>query len=328
VWQILSSLPYRRQRFFLKYFLALLSIGYRAGAFLARKRLPSREVFSKPVISVGSVIAGGSGKTTFTHFLAQQIGQSVALLSHGYRGKKAGRVESIAYGDEAFLLQQKLPCAKVFAGKDRVANAKRAMEEGVDYILLDSGMQVDSLHKDFEIAVVHYDNLQNHWHFLPRGLLRESPYGLQRCCAVVVHGVSTEEEFQKAEALVRRYTTVPLVGVNSVVTNKEVIRGKRVGAFTGIGHPERFYQMVEEVGGEVVCRKTLADHAALPSPKEFLQACKSKGAELVVCTEKDFIKLASTEGIVAVQVEMQVLFGKEAFTSLLNSIKKRILSPS
>ena len=322
---LLFSVPYKQQSFALRVVLSFLSIGYRLGAFLSSFFRRSVKRVPLPVISVGSVIAGGSGKTTFVALLAEEIGRPLAILSHGYLGEKTGRVQGIEYGDEAFLLHKKLPFARVFAGKNRVANAKLAVLEDVELILLDSGMQVDYLYKDLEIGVVHYDNLWHHWHYLPRGLLRESPYGLKKCDAVVIHGVLREEEFTRAIDFLKKYTNGPFIGTNTFVINREEIQGKKVGAFTGIGHPDRFYRMVEEVGGEIVYKETLADHAALEKSERFIEEALQHGAEGIVCTEKDFIKLPPLKNVFPLKIRSEILFGREVFTSLLDRIETLIL---
>jgi tetraacyldisaccharide 4'-kinase len=328
VWQErLFSLPYREQNRFLETFLSLLAVPYRIGAFLSQKIRENsfKEAFPKPVISIGSVIAGGSGKTTFTQLLAERLERKVAIISHGYRGRKRGKVEDISYGDEAFLLHKKLPGARVFSGKDRVANMRRAVREEVDYLLLDSGMQVKGLHKDLEIAVIHYDNLFRHWHYLPRGLLRESPYNLKDVSFIALQGVRTEAAFHKAKAFLEPYSKAPLFAVNTFVTNGSQIDGKKIAAFTGIGHPERFYQMIEEAGGELVFKKTLPDHASLKDKEAFVREAAIRGADLLLCTEKDLIKLENKEGVTALTIEMRPVFGEEIFTSLCNTIEKLIL---
>ncbi len=322
----LFLLPYKKQSFLVDSLLSGLSLGYKLGSLVASQLYSKEELaLPVPVISIGSIVAGGSGKTPFVALLAEELKRPLAILSHGYRAKKTGRVEGVEYGDEAFLLQKKLPFAQVFSGKDRIANATLALEEEIDLCILDSGMQVRGLRKDIEIAVIHYDNLWHHWHYLPKGLLRESPSRLKWCDMIVVHGATTADEFVKAENFLRKYSQAPVIGVKSCFKNGEEIQGKKVGVFTGIGHPEPFYQMIREAKGTIVFQETLSDHEALENPELFIKKAREKGADLVVCTEKDAIKLRDTSNIFSLTVEMKVIFGKEIFALLLDRIKTLII---
>jgi tetraacyldisaccharide 4'-kinase len=185
--------------------------------------------------------------------LAKQFkNRKVAILSRGYG--------SVA--DEAMLLAKKLPNVKVYTGRDRVALAEQASEDGAELIILDDGMQHRRLFRDVEI-VLHDDR---HQYLLPRGMLRDSLKSLDR-----------------ADVVLQKGKDLKVVPVCPPVMQK-------VGIFCGIARPEEFKKMVVDLGAEVVAEWILADHQPA-DPSIFAKKCKELGASALICTEKDFIKL-------------------------------------
>ena len=208
------------------------------------------------VVSVGNIVAGGTGKTPFVHLLAKTFAhRRVAILSRGY-GKMP---------DEAMLLARRLPNVKVYAGKDRVALAKAA---DADLIILDDGFQYRKLQRDFDIVLVR----QEKEHYLPWGFLRDSPKRLKG-----VEAISTAD---------LRLTVKRILDLQG----REVpsIRGWKVGIFCGIANPENFKQTVRDLGAEIVGEKIFADH-------EAADLSKLPKASAFICTEKDFVKLPPTD---------------------------------
>lgn len=303
-------------------FLWLLSQGYR-GAVFVRNCLFDLNIISsfhaqKKVVSIGNIVAGGTGKTSLTELIAQEIHRPVAILERGYRARKKRRepflVSLPEEGDEAFLLAQKLPFAKVIIGKKRKESAKLADVLDVDYILLDDGMQHRYLHRDIEIVVLHYRDLFGGHAYLPRGLLRDSPKRLKKADYVVVNGVYTEQEFRAIPI------TTPLIGVFYEILNKGELQNRKVGAFCGIGKPEEFYALLQSIGCEIVEKKSFPDHSYFEGLEAFVQIASQKGAETIVCTEKDYVKLKATRGITPLKVKLEVKFGKEHFAQLKETI--------
>ncbi len=263
---------------------------------------------TKPVVSIGNIAAGGTGKTSLTELIARKVGRPVAILERGYKSAvtldEPFIVTSPLEGDEAFMLASKLPFAKVIVGKKRVESAKFAETLDVDYILMDDGMQHRYLHRDIEIVVLHREG----------GFLRESLTSLIRADYVVINGVRKEEEV----AFLQKYTDAPLIGVAYEVLNGEEFCNRKVSAFCGIGKPEPFYALLEEMGCHIVTKKTLSDHAKFEGVEEFIEEALEKGAEKIVCTEKDFIKLSA--GVSPLKVALKVQFGEKHLEKMLERL--------
>jgi tetraacyldisaccharide 4'-kinase len=169
--------------------LSLLSLPYRAGVFLRNKsfdhglrRVSRAEV---PVISVGNVTAGGTGKTPFVAYLANWFGgrsMKVVLLSRGYRALE-GEVN-----DEKLVLDQQCPGVPHLQHPDRVRSARVACREhGAQVIILDDGFQHRRLHRDLNIVLVDALNPWGYGHLLPRGLMREPRSALRRALIGTCH---------------------------------------------------------------------------------------------------------------------------------------------
>lgn len=246
--------------------------------------LPSTRV--KPVVvSVGNIVAGGSGKTPLVHLLAQRFShRKVAILSRGYG----------AIPDEAILLSRRLPNVEVRVGKNRALLAQRMQ---VDLILLDDGFQHRRLHRDFDVVIG-----EQKGHFLPWGFLRDSPRRLRQ----------TEWVFKDAFALKvkrildRRQREIP------------TIQGWKVVLFCAIAKPERFRKTVEGLGAEVTAEIILADH-------EVPDLSRLPPAQAYFCTEKDFVKLPPTDlPIYYLEMEMEVVGEKEKWNKLIEKIDQKI----
>lgn len=311
------------------FFLYCLSLCYRVAIYLRNtlfdlKLIPSYRS-KKKVVSVGNITCGGTGKTSFTELLAKKVGRPVAILERGYRAKKKKRepflVSSPDEGDEAFLLAKKIDFAKVIVGRKRIDSAQMGEKLNVDYILLDDGMQHRYLHRDLEIVVVHYQDLFGGDAFLPRGLLRESPKRLKKADYIVINGVRTENEFLDATKQLQNYTKAPLIGVAYEVLNRAELQNKKVGAFCGIGKPSEFYALLHSIGCRIVENETLSDHAYFDGIDSFQRKAMRNGAETIVCTEKDYVKLDGRKGVIPLSVELVVHFGHPHFQNLINQIK-------
>ncbi|MBF8263009.1 MAG: Tetraacyldisaccharide 4'-kinase [Parachlamydiales bacterium] len=280
--------------------LRLISLGWLSAArirnwlydrgFLPARRLPSL------VISVGNIVAGGSGKTPLVHLLAQSLQPlgPIAILSRGYQSKRS----SLPLGDELTMLSRRLPLILPYAGKDRVASGEKAIQGGARILLLDDGFQYRRLRRDFDFVIVDAANPFGYGAFLPCGLLRDSPSRLRQADAVFVNGSMS----RTLETALRRWSEAPLIGVRQRFEKildlegqpQEIGQVRRAGAFCGIGQPHRFMQSLKEARFEIVDHWILADHGK-PDPvrlERFAERCREKGATCLVCTQKDAVKLS------------------------------------
>jgi tetraacyldisaccharide 4'-kinase len=269
-----------------------------------------------PVISVGNIIAGGTGKTALIQKLGKDLGAKhrIAVLLRGYRSEveKVGgslhlieksRVTPSLCGDEAYLLWKQLPETTFFIGKDRVLNAKRAAYHQADLALLDDGMQYRRLHRNFEIVMLHAGDLYGKGFYLPRGYLRDSPKRLAKADYVFINHVQDLLHFQALEKEVKKETSASIIGVQMVPhsvqglhgENWENLKGRRVAVFCGLGKPDSFFQTVEKMEAEISTKLILPDH--IPPTRrqlvEFAILAEEKGCELILCSEKDWVKLSN-----------------------------------
>jgi tetraacyldisaccharide 4'-kinase len=276
-------------------------------------------------ISVGNISVGGTGKTSFVSLLAREIGDGVAILSRGYRAteKHRGVVQNSKQGDEAYMLASNLPKARVIVGKNRRKGALLAQKMGARYLILDDGMQHRKLHRDIEVVMIHIKDLMEKKAYLPMGRLRDTPRRLQKADYIVVHGVESEAMFQEAEIKLKSLTKAPVIGTFYEIVDAEKFRGRTIGAFCALGRPLEFYGMLHKLGCRIVKSHTLSDHRPLSNPARFIRECRESGAECIVCTEKDFVKLDETKEILPLKVRMQVNFGREHYDSLIKSILYR-----
>lgn len=208
-----------------------------------------------PVISVGNIAVGGTGKTPLVILLGKTFStHRVAILSRGYGG-----------GDETKVIQRHLPQAMLYEDADRVRAAKKAIAEGAQLLILDDGFQHRRLHRDFDLVIVRPQDFRGRC--LPAGQLRENPRRLKK--AIVL-----------SELKIKAHCPVSLIG-------------KRVAIFCGIGHPERFKQTVSELGGIIVAELYLGDHEPIGWQRlhDFYTACKALQITYLLCTEKDEVKL-------------------------------------
>ena len=252
------------------WYFAPFSLIYASAVFIRNQLynwLPVTKV-SATVVSVGNIVAGGTGKTPFVHALAKAFAhRRVAILSRGY-GKMP---------DEAMLLARRLPNVQVYVGKNRAALAKAADAE---LLILDDGFQYRRLHRDFDIVLVR----KKKEHYLPWGFLRDSPRRL------------AEAEVIAVEDLKLNVNRILDLQGNEIPS----IRGWKVAIFCGIAHPENFKKTVRGLGAEIVAETIFADHESASVGK------LPKGLPLI-CTEKDAVKLPPTDlPIYFLEMEMEV----------------------
>lgn len=275
---------------------------YRAGVLRSRK-LPV------PVIVVGNITVGGSGKTPFALWLARQLldaGWHPGIVSRGYRGRAtAPRAVSPLdsaeqVGDEPLLMAQRQLCP-VWIGRDRpaAASALLSAHPGCDVIISDDGLQHYRLRRDVEIAVVDGHRRFGNGFLLPAGPLREPVSRLKSVDAVVVNGgVADKETFGMQ---LHGETFHNLLNPDNIASGSS-FRNMHVHALAGIGHPERFFKYLEALGLSVT-RHPLADHHRY-TPADIA----IDGADAVLMTEKDAVKCApfATEKCWVLRVEALV----------------------
>ncbi len=270
--------------------------------WLYRRGLLQTVRLSVPVVVVGNITAGGTGKTPVTLWLVDWLvrqGFTPAVVSRGYGGSGASDTLRVTAdtdpaiaGDEPVMLARRAGCL-VFVNPDRVAAASAAIAADADVVIADDGLQHYRLGRDVEIAVVDGSRgLGNGW-LLPAGPLREPPRRLAEVDRVFVQaeaGVAPRYGNREQDSATTVFTLDGDAAVNLVSGRKQPLMAfasRRVRAVAGIGNPERFFRLLERHGLTVV-RHPFPDHAAL-TEKDVIFGDDAE----VLMTEKDAVKCES-----------------------------------
>jgi len=267
-----------------------------------RRGLLNRRRADAPVISVGNITTGGTGKTPMVAWVVQHLkgaSRTPAVLIRGYKAVEG-------QSDEAELLRQ-LTHVPVIINPDRVAGAREAVARGADVLVMDDGFQHLALRRDLNIVLIDATNPFGYGRCLPRGLLREPVAALTDADAVVITR-SDEVESPRLEELRRRldnlapnasfhaavHQPVGLIDEAGAKLPPDALNRRRVCALCGIGNPESFARTLERLGADIVSRCVFDDHVAYTPARidAIRHACRDGRAELLVTTEKDFVKLA------------------------------------
>ena len=315
----------RKGAFFLYPFSLLWALFVHCKNWLYDHRfLRPKRVF-RAVVSVGNIVAGGTGKTPLTLLLAQTFSKRrVAILSRG-----GGAQGSLA--DEPALLAKRCPGAEVYLGKDRRVSAERAIFDERELLILDDGFQHRKLARDFDLVLIlTKDQSCLTQEYLPRGYLRDSPSRLKGASAIFLNPIESSEELEAWRG--KLPPNVPLIGVRLEVSR--IVGGPLskvpVGLFCGIARPESFKKTVRDLGALLVDELILADHEGLSGQdlNSFAIHAKSLGAKALVCTEKDFVKLPDSYllelPVIYLEMELKITAGHQNWQNLVDKIDGKI----
>jgi tetraacyldisaccharide 4'-kinase len=253
-----------------------------------------------PVICVGNLTAGGSGKTPIAIAIAGMLrdrGHKPWFLTRGYGGTTRGpaiasRGHSAAeMGDEALLLARTAP---TIVARDRAAGARLAREKGASLLIMDDGHQNFALRKSLSLVVVDAETGFGNGRQIPAGPLREPvAQGLARADAVVLLGDGGPDLGHFRGPVLRA----------RLKADGAALAGKNVFAFAGIGRPEKFIASLDDSGANITGTCFFDDHHPY-AEDEILQLKMVAGDSTLVTTEKDFVRLttAQREGIRVLKV--------------------------
>jgi tetraacyldisaccharide 4'-kinase len=265
--------------------------------------------FSVPILCVGNLSVGGSGKTSLVRFLAQNLAEDyhTAVLLRGYKRSTKGPVV-VSYrgevraswkevGDEAYMLANLLKNVSVVVSEDRCLGAKLAVEElKAQLIILDDGFQHRRLKRDLDIVLLKEKDLKDR--LLPFGRLREPLDGLKRAhAAVLTYQDIKEWEFKIEKPTFKLYRKNWRV----VSRNGEVLdfKDKSFIAFCGLGDNEQFFKTLERLGIKTEERLSFPDHY-------HYEGFKLQKGKLYITTLKDFFKLEPAENLYYLDFDVEV----------------------
>ncbi len=278
-----------------------------------------------PVISVGNLTVGGTGKTPMTLWVCRQLlarGRKPAVLSRGYKASREGQA------DELMMITRLCPEAVAVAHSDRRAAGRLAVSEyGARAAVLDDGFQHRKMGRDLDILLVDATRPFGFDHLLPRGLLREPIGSLRRAGAVVITRCdqAAPEEIARIESTIRWYQHDmvivraihrPVGFVNLAGHEAPAPSGGQAGALAGIARPEAFERTLADAGVTIADRMRFPDHHVYTDTdaKRINEWARSAGLDAVVTTEKDAVKLERLQAkwlvpILTLRVEIDLLDG-------------------
>jgi tetraacyldisaccharide 4'-kinase len=325
--------------------LAARALGYASGA--ARPR-----AVEAPVISIGNLTVGGTGKTPAVELAVQTLialGRRPAILSRGYGRTSRGihvvadtasiRLDVEEAGDEPFLLARRLPGVPVLVGANRHETAQHAIARfGVTALVLDDGFQHRTLRKDVEIVMVRATRPWGNGRLLPSGPLREPLGALRRADLVVTTGaVAASDAEHVAAALQREAPGVPVVPARYTPTEcwespgmrflpVTALAGRRLLAFSGIGTPSGFEDTLREIGVIIEEVETYRDHHWYSAAD--LSAVDARAGQIradgLITTEKDWIRLRTLpptrHPLYVLGVTLRLVAGEEAWRRVFEEV--------
>ncbi|MFP4527357.1 MAG: tetraacyldisaccharide 4'-kinase [Candidatus Kapaibacterium sp.] len=333
----------------------LLSMFYKAAVNQRNKRFDEKKKAIKrssvPVLSVGNLSVGGTGKTPFVQMLGTALinmGYKPAVVGRGYKRKTKGEIvvsdgnrilaNAAEAGDEMLLLAEALK-VPVIAHDEKAEGAKIAPEKfNIDVVRLDDGYQHRQLYRDLDIVLIDRDTVENP-HVMPKGRLREPIESLQRADVIcLTNQAELTDEFVKNIHENAIYISVkPILGkaynlVDGRHTSRREFRDIQNGtiAVSGIAKPERFREMIENLHIKISEKLDFPDHHDYTRVdlNKIVENCRMNNANSIVTTEKDAAKLREYKQFFAENdikcyvfpVSLTIIEGKSPFFRKLKEI--------
>lgn len=313
-------------------------VGVKARGMAFDRRWKQIHRVGVPVVSVGNITLGGTGKTPMVEWAARWLrakGARVAILSRGYGGSEG-------MNDEGRALEENLPDVPHLQSPDRVEIARNAVEElESEVLILDDGFQHRRLGRDLDLVLLDALDPFGLGRMFPRGLLREPASTLKRASLVVLSRADlVDEETRKAiraraekaagplKWVEARHAPIDLIDHEGNTHPLSDLEGKKVGAFCGIGNPEGFRRTLEGMNVALAGFRAFPDHHPYNAADvaDLGGWLRGIGAELALTTQKDSVKLRAPSlgpaPLRALRIGLDVMDGAEildeAFASLWN----------
>ncbi|MBT3585219.1 MAG: tetraacyldisaccharide 4'-kinase [Halobacteriovoraceae bacterium] len=326
---------------------------YRIRRFFYSFGYLKREVFKVPIISIGNLTFGGTGKTPFTLWVSEYMAsknKKVMILMRGYKGslehfsgilRSDGRLgfNPAEYGDEALLLARRLKNASVVVGKNRAENLDFYFdEEKPDVVLLDDGHQHLQLQRRMNIVL--FDCLMPlaNYKVAPQGYMREG-FSALKSAEVIVLGRADQVDLEKIASLKKlitphlspgvafaeiKYIPVGFYDIHyHMAFDLNDIRGKKVICVAGIASPNSFFSLAESLGAEILEQKAFPDHHQFKLD-ELTTLCEraEKNDCIILTTEKDMVKMRrihDSSNIVYLEIKVEFIRGEEKVKEIISN---------
>ena len=291
----------------------MYSLALRLRAVLYRSGMFKTHHLPRPVVSIGNITVGGTGKTPVTAYIARFLlaqGYRVAVLSRGYGGSLEGQTCVVSdgatimlsareCGDEPYLLASTVPGLMVVIGTDRYAAGQLAMQQlSPDIFLLDDGFQHLRLHRNLNILLLDFSRPFGNDLTLPAGILREPLSALRRADLMMFtrapEGATITADTSGVHACVSSHTIADLLPLGSHTPIPfSRCKDNKVLAFAGIADPDSFFAGLRTAGLNLVRCLNFPDHVVYDKERcdEIAAAMRESGADVLVTTEKDGVKL-------------------------------------
>lgn len=327
----------------LNLFLTLASIIYsaivRLRNFFYDKHILKIHHSQIPVISIGNITVGGTGKTPLVIWLCNQLSSnySCAILTRGYKARNSYCAKRNT--DEPEMLSKSCPNTEVIVNPNRVVGAAEAIGKfDAKIIIMDDGFQHRRLARDVDIITIDATRPLGYNKIVPAGLLREPTSSLKRADAVVITRCDTtnesklnklEEKLQtiNPKIIISRSIHAPVhaININNEEINLQELKGKKIFAFCGIGNPDAFLHTIRNLGGEIAGTKIYNDHYNYTNDdlSDICKQAKYSKAEIILTTQKDWTKISilnTTEKnatLAYIAIKFKFITGEEKLRNLI-----------
>jgi tetraacyldisaccharide 4'-kinase len=298
---------------------------------------------ARPVVSIGNLSMGGTGKTPLVAEvikLALEKNIKPIVIARNYRAESSGvskvdlKVNRAAkfFGDEAVSLATQFPQVSVYTGPKKYLSAQAVEKnEKFDLLIIDDGFQHRSLHRDFDIVLIDASRPEKENEIFPKGYFREGFSSLRRADLILLTKVNWAKEgaVEKLRAQISKFSKAEICEVEFLqepVT--DIQKTEKVITVAGIAHPENFELELQKQGLDVAKSLRFSDHHSYDSKSvaQMIDVMKQEGATRILTTEKDFVKLAQFSGITEVLVPVKIKASLCSEAEGLNAFLDKCLS--